>query len=191
MRGSTNGSVASKILNVKANPACRLSPPQLPRSRARYPPGLRRRGRIRNEKRTRVRIAAPPTDPRLSPRPYHSASQRPSQKTSVQPPCARTTTYKKRGLSPRTPGWSGPTNEDRYEKSGCPTPLRVPLKARETATKNRRRSGKYSSPNAHVPGLVVALGHDQSCVRAATDYNPLLSRIFSRVVEVSSANPGT
>jgi hypothetical protein len=178
------------LFNVKANPACRL-PPNSPRSRARYPPGLPRRGRIRNEKRTRVRIAAPPTDPRLSPRPYTSACQRPSHRISEQPPSAMTTTYQKRGLSPRTPGWSGPTNEDRYEKSGCPTPLRVPLKARETATKNRRRSRKYSSPNAHVTGPVVALGHDQSCVRAATDYKPLLNRIFSRVVRVSSATPGT
>ena len=56
----------------------------------------------------------------------------------------------KRGLSPRTPGCSGPTNEDRYEKSGYPTPLRVRFQAWPTATKNMSRSEKYSSPHAHV-----------------------------------------
>ncbi len=98
-----------KKINVNLNPACGPGPPpQSPRSRARYPPGLPRRGRIRNEKRTRVRIAVRLTDPRLSPRPYTSACQRSSQRTSVQPPCAiPTTTYPKRGSSPRTPGWSG------------------------------------------------------------------------------------
>jgi hypothetical protein len=61
VRGSTNRSVASKQnFNVNWNPACGPAPtPQSRRSRARYPPGLPRRGRIRNEKRTRVRIAAP------------------------------------------------------------------------------------------------------------------------------------
>ena len=58
----------------------------------------------------------------------------------------------KRGLSPRTPGWSGPTNEDHYEKSGCHTPLRVRVQAWPTATKTMSRSGKYSSPNAQVLG---------------------------------------
>jgi hypothetical protein len=45
-----------------------------------------------------------------------------------------------------------------------------------------------------VPGwarrLFMHLGYDQSCVPAATYYNPLLNRTFSRVVRVSSAPRG-
>jgi hypothetical protein len=51
--------------------------------------------------------------------------------------------------------------------------------------------GKIFEPTRPCTGPVAALGHDQSCVPAATDYNPLLNRIFSRVVRVSSATPRT
>ena len=39
--------------------------------------------------------------------------------------------------------------------------------------------GKIFEPTRPCTGPVAALGHDQSCVPAATDYNPLLNRIFS------------
>ena len=46
--------------------------------------------------------------------------------------------------------------------------------------------GKIFEPKRPGTGPVAALGHDQSCVPAATDYNPLLNRIFSRLVRVST-----
>ena len=91
------------------------------------------------------------------------------------------TTYQtvKRGLSPRTPGWSGTTNEDRNEKSGCFTPLRVHLQALPTATKNMSRSEKYSSPHAHVLDQWRHWAMTKAAYRLLPIYNPLLNRIFS------------